>query len=465
MDVDVSAPASAGPSQQEPGRDRAAAVEALERQLAATPRAINPYMHAGIAYRLGLAHAEAGAEDLRTAMRKALYYYDLAASIFDPRYDPVPHGRVLNAAGAAHRALGDRKRAAELFERSAALLAGHGRDDERAAAFNNLGLVRAELGQHDLAVAACDEALSLFDTSNPGAVRGRAAALHTRGMAHAALGTAEGLTAALEDYREALSVVALTEAPFHFATISQAIGVADVALAALQPQRADRLLVDAVGATSEALTVFTRSAFPFQYALCKNNLGTALMRRASLRPGAEAAQGLRWAMACFEETISVLDPRMYAAEWQVGYANLESVNEELAKRGLDGSRVEQFAALLDSADADLRTSLLRERLTRLLLLPEPSRRAALEELARATANLGLDGTRAVITAELNVLMELPRPDLHAGVEARYAAHRDLPPEVRATADAALDQAIGDALVGPQRVYVRDFLYGLGWERP
>ncbi|MGH9124170.1 MAG: tetratricopeptide repeat protein [Acidimicrobiales bacterium] len=465
MDVELRPPGSSSRPAADPGRDRAEAVAALEKRLAATSRAVNPYVHAGLAYRLGLAYTEATTGSGTESLRKALACFDVAASIFDPRYDPVPHARVLNAAGAAHRALGDRRRAAGFFERSAELLAGHDRDEERAAAFNNLGLVRNELGQTDLAVAACDEALALFTGSTPDALRGKAAALHTRGMARAAEGTPDGLSAALADYREALSAVALTEAPFHFATLQQAIGVADVALAALQPERADRLLFDAVGAVSEALTVFTRAGFPYQYALCKNNLGTALMRRAALQPGAEGAQGLRWAMASFEETVAVLDPRMYSKEWQVGYANLEQAQSALSERGLDRTRVEHFAALVACADGDLRTSLLRERLSRLLMLPEATRRSALEELARATSSLNYDEARAVIHAEISVLMELPTEDLQAGLEARYAAHGTLPPEARETADMALDQAVGDALGGPQRMYVRDFLYGLGWERP
>jgi hypothetical protein len=71
----------------------------------------------------------------------------------------------------------------------------------------------------------------------------------------------------------------------------------------------------------------------------------------------------------------------------------------------------------------------------------------------------------IMVDELNVLMELPRDDLNAGLKARFDAHSGLTDDERAVADRALDQAIGDALVGPQRMYVRDFMYGLGWTRP
>jgi tetratricopeptide (TPR) repeat protein len=445
--------------------NRVQAVTELEKQLAATPRAIYPYQHAGIAYRLGLAYAESIGNDQTAGLRKALACYELAASIFEPRYDPVPHARVLNAAGAAHRALGDRARAADLFEKAAAMLAGHGRDDERGAALNNLGLVRAELGQTELAVEACDEAVALFDDSTPDGRRARAASLHTRGTAHAAMGTEDALLAALADYDEALTVVGPAEAPYHYGIVQHALGVASISLAEKQPAVASRLLGDASGAISESLTIFTRVAFPYQYALGKHNLGLAVMRRALLVDRSECIDELRWALTCFEETVSILDPRLYPAEWQMGYTNLDQVQKELADRGFVGTRAEHFAALLASSSGDGRVELLRERMTRLLLAPEPHRQASLVELDEATARLDYEAARMIITAELGVLMELPGSDLQTGLEARFQAHQRLADPYRETADRALDQAIGDALGGPQRMYVRDFLYGLGWERP
>ncbi len=40
-----------------------------------------------------------------------------------------------------------------------------------------------------------------------------------------------------------------------------------------------------------------------------------------------------------------------------------------------------------------------------------------------------------------------------------------PEEEREAADRALDAVVGAALGAPQRIFVRDFLYSLGWERP
>ena len=94
--------------------DRQSIIRSLEEQLARTSRADRPYEHAAVSYRLGMAYAESTGTQT-DGLRRALAHFDTAAAIFDPRFDPVEHARVLNAAGAVHRGLGNRKKAAELF--------------------------------------------------------------------------------------------------------------------------------------------------------------------------------------------------------------------------------------------------------------------------------------------------------------------------------------------------------------
>ncbi|HEV2766837.1 MAG TPA: hypothetical protein VGV63_03890 [Acidimicrobiales bacterium] len=435
-------------------------IEGLEAQLARTPKGLRPHEHAALAYRLGLAHAEAPAGNPEAGLRKALSYFDVAAAIFDSRYDPVEHARVLNGAGAAHRGLGDRARAAKLFEQAAELLEHQGRDDERAGVLNNLGLVRAELGQPELAVAACDVAVELFDRTSAGGRRGRVAALHTRGMAHGALGSDDGLEAALADYRQAASEIDLEEAPYHHGLVQHSIGTTYSALAVRQPGQRERLLAEAVSAFEESLTVFTRGAFPFQHALAKHNLGLA-------HAGLGGVTNLRRALASFEDSVSVLHPQVHADAWKQAYASLERVEKELEQRFPGRSRADHFAALLGACDAEERRALLRERIHSIFDLPvENRRRSALTELALASARLDADDARVVMETELSVLIELPPDQLEMGLRARLAAHRRLADdEARDEADRAFDQAIGDALQGPQRIAVRDFLYSTGWERP
>jgi tetratricopeptide (TPR) repeat protein len=436
--------------------DRRSAIEALEGQLARTPRASKPYEHATLAYRLGLAYAESPVHAPSDGLRKALACYDVAAAVFDPRFEPDEHARVLNAAGAAHRGLGDRRKAAGLFGEAARLLEGRGRDQERAAVLNNLGLVHAELGESELAVEALDQAVELFDTSSAEGRRGRSATLHSRGMASAALGTEEGLEAALADYDLARSEIDPDDAPYHHALVHHSIGVTCTSLARLRPAERDRLLEEAIAAFEESLHIFTRAAFPFQHALAKHNLGLALSALGGVT-------NLRRALASFEDAVAVLDPRVQGDAWKHAYAQLERTEKELGELVPGLSRAGHFAALVAASRPDDRRQLLRERLLRLLDLPDPLR--PLAELALAGAQLDYEQARRVIEAELTTVMDQPTDVHDVALRARFEAHRQLPDEARQEADRALDQAIGDALGAPQRIFVRDFLYSLGWERP
>ncbi len=446
-----------------PTSDRRKAIEDLEAQLSRIPRASRPYEHAAVAYRLGLAYAEASLGNPTEGFRRALAYYDVAAGIFDPRFDPAEHARVLNAAGAAHRGLGDPGRAASLFDKAAVLLEGRGRDAERAAALNNLGLSLAELGEHDRAVAACDDALPLFDEDTAEGRRGRVATLHNRGMARAAVGTREALAAALADYREAAEQVDVAEAPYHFALVHHSIGVTCSALAGLGSNDAgahasQRLLHEAVGAFTQALAVFRRSDFPQQHAVAKHNLGLALVALGE-------RDDLRRALVCFEDAAAVFDPRQQGAAWQQAYASLQRVEEQLGQHYPGTSRSQHFVTLVASSDEREAVALLRDRLTRLLELPEGIAQGVFIDLALAVTGLGYDRARSVTARMLDVLMELPNERLAFVLGAILEAHRRLAPEAEEEARAVLDQAVADALVGPQRIWVRDYLYSRGFERP
>lgn len=439
--------------------DRDEAIRHLEEQLAKTPKTTKPYEHAVLLYRLGLAYAESTGTG-QDGLRKALAHFDVASQIFDKRFNPVEHARVLNAAGSVHRGLGNRKKAAQLFEESAALFEGkEDREQELAAAYNNLGLVRSETGDFKGAVDAFDKAVDLFDTTEAEGRRGKVATLHNRGQAHAALGTAEGLEAALADYSEAQADVDLEEAPYHYALLQHSMGVTLMALANGQPDERERFLQEAVAAFKESLNVFTRGQFPYQFSLAKHNLGLAYV-------GLGGTVNLRRALASFEDTVSMLDTRVHGDAWRQAYASLERVENDLKVQFPGITRTENFVALLAQIKYEEMLPLLRERLFHLMALNEPQRSQFLTELDLAMAKLGYDTARKLIEGELSVVIELPNERLEIELEARHRAHMLLPEgEEREEANRALDQAIGDALGGPQRVLVRDFLEGLGWERP
>ncbi len=439
-----------------PPPDKKGVIDELEKQLRLIPRATRPYEYATVSYRLGLAYAEAPFGSPQEGLRKALAHYEVAAQIFDPRYDPVEHARVLNAAGAAHRALGNRPKAAELFEQAADLLLDKDRDAERAAALNNLGLARSELGELATAVEAFDAAVDLFDTSTAEGKRGRVATLHNRGQAHAAQGTEESLEAALADYEEARADLDADDAPYHYGLVHHSIGVTCSSIAALRPDERREFLNEAVGAFTESLVIFDRNTFPYQHALAKHNLGLAYASMGGVA-------NLRRALACFEDTVATLDPRLHGDAWKQGYASLERTERQLAELGPPMSRADHFANLVADVRRDERIDLVHARVMRLLTAPDSSR--ALTEFSVATARLGEKRARGVIEAELGTVMEMPVDKQIVALDAIWAAHSQLQGDEREAADRELDQAIGDALGGPQRIFVRDHLLELGWVRP
>jgi tetratricopeptide (TPR) repeat protein len=438
--------------------DHKAAIEDLQKQLASVSRATRPHDHAVLAYRLGLAYAESPLGNPAEQLRKALAFYDVAAAIFDPRMEPIQHARVLNAAGAAHRGLGDRRKAADLFEKAVALFAEGGTDNERAAAYNNLGLCRTEMGQPEAGVVAFDAAIELFDGYTEEGKRGIISTLHNRGQAHTGMGTEAGLEAALADFEEARGMIDPDENPLHHGMVEHSVGVTCSALAKLSEDGRSAFLQEAIRAFNNSLDVFSRTSFPYYHALVKHNLGLA-----------HEAQGgtanLRRALTSFEDALAVFDTRLHAEAWKQAFASLERVEKQLNATA-PMTRTEHLVALLAVTGLDERTILVRERMFRLLALPEPRRTSTIAELARAIGLLSFDDARKVYESVMKLVIELPKDTQSVSLKAIIAGHRTIEDEeARIDADRALDQAIGDALGGPQRVNVRDFMEGEGWERP
>lgn len=181
--------------------------------------------------------------------------------------------------------------------------------------------------------------------------------------------------------------------------------------------------------------------------------------------GKARVQNLRRALARFEDATAILDTRLHADAWKQAYASLARVEEQLSAEFPGSTRVDHFAALLATTTDEERAALLRERMFRLFALPDTSRDRALTEMALAAVKVGRNGG-LIMECELELIMEMRHEHQEPALRARFAAHRQLgDEEEREAADQALDAAIGAALGAPQRVFVRDFLYSLGWERP
>lgn len=435
-----------------------ATVEALKRHLAATPRNSRPFEHASAAYRLGLAYAELPLGDQAANARKALACFEVAIQIFDPRTYPVEHARVLNAAGVVNRTLGETERAIELAEKAVTLFAGRASDLEHAASLNNLGLMRAESGAQKAAVAAYDQALDLLERCPESDLRTWAATLHNRGQAMASSGNIGGLRAAVLDYEAVLQAIDVGSAPYQFGLVSHSLGVAYSSLAERLPDESNQLFESAVGAFESALTVFTRSDFPFQHAMTKHNLGVALA-------GLGGIDNLRRSMSCLEDALAMLDARLHLQLRKHAHATMSEVDKALARSCPGLTHAEHFVHLLAEVQALERRSLLRDRFGRLVELPDAMRERAFSELALAVLDLGPKRAQIVIESELGVLMEWPNEHLEVFLRAQVSANASLGGSARQAADMVLDLSVTGALSGPQRVFVRDFLYSLGFVRP
>ena len=141
------------------------------------------------------------------------------------------------------------------------------------------------------------------------------------------------------------------------------------------------------------------------------------------------------------------------------------VEDRLAEWAPTPGRAHHFVSLVADSVAEDRLPLMRDRLLRYLALPGPTRYKALVELALAEYWLGPERARLLIEAELGVLVDLPNDFLQISLEARLDALGQLGPEEAEAAGRALDEATGAQLGLPQRMFVRDFLYARGWERP
>lgn len=438
--------------------DRLNAIRSMEAQLAATSKTVEPFQHASIAYRLGMAYAEHPTGPVEDGLRRALACYDVAASLFDPRFDPVEHARVVNAAGAAQRSLGDPNRAAEMFLRAVNLFEHRGSDSERAAALNNLGLARAAQGALAEAITHFTTAIDLFDRTTPDGLRGWGAALVNRGQTRAAVGDEASLRLALDDYDEALGEVESTDASYHYGLLHHSVGVASMTLAALVPEGAKPLFATAAEGFRESLTIFSRTGFPFQHALAKYNLGYANERL-------DGVAHLRMALACYEDALAALDTRMHVEQRSLAMASLLRVEERLNEWAPTPGRAHHFVSMVADSPPEARLPMVRDRMLRYLALPGPPRHKAMLELALAEYWMGSERAVILVEAELGVLVDLPNEFLEVALTARLEAMQRLGAEAGEEAGRVLDIAVGAQLGLPQRLFVRDFLYARGWERP
>lgn len=439
-------------------RSPAQSVAALAERFESIDRVVESDAWATAAYRLGMATAEQPTAHPEEALRRALELYQQAAEVFTAERAPVEHARVLNAAGSAHRMLGDISTAARRFRESLSLMAGRGVESEEASVWNNLGLVLSESGRFDDSIAAFSRSLGLVDDGTDEDIRTQLATQHNLGQAHMASGGLDGSTAAVEVLREASATARGTESTMHTGLIDHSLGVALKALAALDGAAAETHIDDAVQAFERSLTIFTSVGFPMHHAIAKHNLGHAL----AVRSDVESKQR---ALAYYEDALNLFDPRIHQAHWSEAFQNAEKVEAQLSALVPGSTRADHIASLAGGMGDDERLMFLRQRFVQLERVPDEHRRERMTAFAYAVINQPATSFVATLQTMIAVLMELPDALLESALHAQLRAHGMLDPHDQRAADFILDEAINAKLFGPQRIRVRDILEEIGWDRP
>ncbi len=448
---------------------------ALERHLASLDPASNPDAWAVAAYRLGVALSESANDNPQAAAQRALSLFSRASALFDVDRAPLEHARIVNAAGAVWRSLGDRQRATDAFRRAAELMEGRARDEELGAALSNLGLSLAESGDGTAAVAMFERALAvlrpqltpsdvLISSVGGGANHGE----RRRAFAAAALNLAQAL---LAEHGQARTGAAMTDrrslAPA-FAAVSDGLTAIDPASAPLQFGMLEHTrgllwmevqdFGEAHASFGRSLAVFTRSTFPFQHAIASFNRARA----------AESTGAFGSALLDYEAAAQVFDPRLHRPQWLEAASRLSDVESRLRLGDPTASRHDHIVAVLVAATPTDRANLLRERLTRLLAyapMPQRSEFVLFFAAVQRLTDTNVSASDALLRQTIEILMELPDELLESALLGLLEAESSLSPDVREAADRRLDTAIQELLMGPQRMRMRDILYDAGWVRP
>ena len=410
------------------------------------------------AYRLGMATAEQPTAHPQDNLKEALGYYEQAAQVLTAQRAPVEHARILNAAGSAHRMMGDPSTASRLFSEALGLMSGKGVDVEEASVLNNLGLVLTEGGRLDDAVEAFTMSLDMLPGDDDEQIRTMLATKHNLGQVHLARGGVDGCEAAIEVLADASAIARGTEASMHTAMIDHTLGIAWKARAGFDPAMHDRDLSEAIAAFERCLTVFTSVGFPMQHAIAKHNLGHALAGRDDL-------DSMRRALAYYEDSLNIFDPRLHQQQWQEAFANAEAVEKRLEAAVPGATRADHIATLAGSMSDNERLLFVRQRLVQMERLPKENQLERLTALSYAIVTQPAASFVASLRTIITVLMELPEDLLESALESQLAAHAMLDNHDQRAADFILDEAITALLFGPQRIRVRDMLEDIGWDRP
>ena len=443
-----------GPATQ---RDSFSQIASFKEALASYPKEQFPIYHGMLQYRLGLAYLDLPVGDRPKNLRKALDAFQQALSVFDRERFPGEYARVQNSVGIAYRELpGDRvanlQRAVDCYQDALAVLDKEKRPQEYGAMQNNLGLAYAELPEGNRAenlrraMTAYQEALTIFTYHR--FPRQYAATHYNLGLVYAEFpegDTEHNLYQATQCYEEAIGTYINTGAIDQTAPVYNSLGIAWMALPG--PDN----LKKAIAAFTEALRAVRKAEMPAQYAIIKNNLGLAYIRRE-----ADVPNDLRRAVAAFQEALATFDPDSHALERAQVEENLRRALGRLAEVGHPGTVTDHLVALVAAGDDEEGVVIMREQVDHWTRISSDARQRMVAQWVDALLGLEAFHHRKVVQRGVHILLERPTHQMEAVLQAHVEAVNNLPPSDQVAGREDLVQVAWE-LYGPQRTRVLDLL--------
>lgn len=380
-----------------------------------------PVQHATAQFHLGQALLQAERPgDAIAALRASLQWF--------PRALVVERAKVLNLAGAALRAQGERDAAVEAFTRAATVFAEQQLAAEHGAALFNLGLVQRESGDPRAAAETFAQARVRF-AEGPIGPQSTAALQHG-----AALLEADDVDAAVTALRDAVDLA-------ERGTDREALGAAANALGLAL--RAAGRTGDAVDAFALAVAGHPRSLRPGAYAMTKANLALAY---ADAGAPARAHLAARQALAVDEAADPVRVQAQATVAQTAGVTAAGSV----------------LLCVLDDEPQDRWPATVREEIGRWAVLSSDERRSEASAWIEGQARRPED--RAALNhVWLMALLELPPDELDAVIASVVDATEQADSEEAQRFRSGVARAMAFLPV-PQLLRVRDRFNTIATER-
>ncbi|NEP61701.1 MAG: tetratricopeptide repeat protein, partial [Symploca sp. SIO2G7] len=183
-----------------------------------------------------------------------------------------------------------------------------------ANTLNRLGNFYQELGRYKRAISLYKQSLAI--SREIGAQQTEAASLSNLGKAYQFLGyKASNLETAIAAYNNALQIYTREAFPEDWARIQN--NLANAYRNRIRGQKAQNLET-AIAAYNNALQIYTREAFPVDWAMTQNNLAIAYRNRIR----GQKAQNLETAIAAYKNALQIRTREAFPEKWAMTQNNL-----------------------------------------------------------------------------------------------------------------------------------------------